>query len=548
MNNIVITCSYINPFMDIRINNETVSPYSELATIAHKPFHQIANILLKEIDNEVFDDYEIDYHATTFQYKILKQYMQSSEFCQNIYFHDITEYQNIEDINIRLLEIGNYYGIDFISLDATSVYFDNSCFPLLNEHFVQTTNFLEATIGVFDSEETAQNMRLPWKIILDEYIDISYDSGTAIVKVTKNNLSNFWEFYYIYQLMVPYIEQYFDALKYKNLNEEHQIEIRFFKYGKPTYYISKVPSVMEVHDSCSFHFHSYPVSSFTIECDNPSLLSYKNDFLTALHKGEAQLLIKNQDNVNVQIIQIKIIEHQYINQIQLVPDFTYLKVHDQGKINVIPIPSNAEDVNSLIYESSDSTILQINTQGIVTALREGIAKIRISGKKVSAELKIEIKPVLQSIYFAQSSLRLKTGDQLILECMLTPPNALSDGLTWSLDNKTITSFNPSKDGKKCKITAALNYEGKGNIRCYDADTNLSAICNFEVYRRSKHSKYGKVAITCWIFGIFLPFLLLISMATSIWGMTHDAEAESKRTYIICAIGSLMTLFVWLSQA
>lgn len=78
MNNIVITCSYINPFMDIRINNETVSPYSELATIAHKPFHQIANILLKEIDNEVFDDYEIDYHATTFQYKILKQYMQLS--------------------------------------------------------------------------------------------------------------------------------------------------------------------------------------------------------------------------------------------------------------------------------------------------------------------------------------------------------------------------------------------------------------------------------------------------------------------------------------
>lgn len=548
MNNIVITCSYITPFMDIRINTETVSPYSELATIAHRPFHQIANILLKEIDNEVFDDYEIDCHATTFQYEILKHYMQDSEFCQNIYFHDITKDQNIKDITARLFEIGNCYGVDAIQQDIISVYFDTSCFPLLYENFIQTTNVLEAAIGVFETEEAAQRMHLPWKVILDEGIDISYEQETTVAKVSRNTLSDFWEFYYIYQLMVPYIERHIDALKYKSLNEEHQIEITFFKTGKPAYYMSKFPSVMEVHDSTKFQFHSYPVSSFTIECENPSLLSYENDSLTALHKGSAQLLIKNQKNEIVQILQTEIIEHQYISQIQLVPDFTYLKVHDQGKIDVISIPSNAEDANSLTYESSDPTILQINPKGIVTALREGHAEVRINGEKVSAELPIEVKPILQSIHFAEPSIRLKTGEQIIIECMLTPPNALSEGLTWSLDNKTIASCNPSKDGKKCKLTAALNYEGKGNIRCYDADSNLSAICNFEIYRRSKQTKYGKTAIACWIIGIFLPFLLPISAAASIWGLTHDLEAPSKKTYIICAIGSLMTLFVWLSQS
>lgn len=137
---------------------------------------------------------------------------------------------------------------------------------------------------------------------------------------------------------------------------------------------------------------------------------------------------------------------------------------------------------------------------------------------------------------------------MILECNITPSDAPTENLTWELDNKTIASINPSKTGKRCQIIASTNYEGKGNVRCYDPNTKLGAICNIEVISRVKPSTAGKVALWCWLIGIIMPYLLPISIIAGIYGLSSDPEPDRRTKYIICTVGSIVTLLLWFMAA
>ena len=94
------------------------------------------------------------------------------------------------------------------------------------------------------------------------------------------------------------------------------------------------------------------------------------------------------------------------------------------------------------------------------------------------------------------------------------------------------------------LTASTSYEGSGNIRCYDSATDIGAICNIEVTSKIKPSMAGKVALWCWLIGIFVPFLLPISTIAGIYGLSHDEEEARRKRYIICTIGSILTLLFW----
>ena len=148
----------------------------------------------------------------------------------------------------------------------------------------------------------------------------------------------------------------------------------------------------------------------------------------------------------------------------------------------------------------------------------------------------------------QSSIRLRRGESVELECEVSPINAPTNTLKWELDNKTIASINPTKDGKRCRITAASSYEGKGNVRCYDATANVGAICNIQVINKVPANGFGKAALGTLIAGIFLPYLLPVSIIASALGLFVDEEPDHKLRYIGCLIGSIVILLFWIIAA
>ena len=67
MNNITIKNSYLTQKIELRINGEEISQYSRLAALSNAYLKQYMENLISNLDNEVFDDYNIDFYFENFR-------------------------------------------------------------------------------------------------------------------------------------------------------------------------------------------------------------------------------------------------------------------------------------------------------------------------------------------------------------------------------------------------------------------------------------------------------------------------------------------------
>lgn len=544
MNQVEIKYSYFSQKAELNINGEKASPYSEVITVLNRPFLEAASYIIRGLDNEVFDDYEIDLYATNFQYKLLLSMVQESEYCKAIHFNEIKSMISKEELIQRVSSISNQHNIFVDKRDIVQVYCVSNDVSVPQTNAFCTTNMPNADIGIFEGVETIPStIRIP--ILLSDSFGIEKKMERICYCIPKNEMNLFWEYYELDSIIIPMITKYLTALRYVKLSSIQKAEINAIRDNKPGYYIGEVPSTMDQGESVCIEFASFPSQSYMLKSEDSNIVTYHRNTMTANSPGIANLFISNKKGEIVASKTVNVISHQYAEEIRLIPRFDYLKRSERNRIDVIINPFNAEDAKNLIWEISNPDIIQADENGNVIALEEGKTTIRVSGRNTSATLGIEVKPILQGLYFSQQSVRLKSGESLILDCNVTPSEAPTENLTWELDNKTIASINPSKDGKRCQIIACTSYEGKGNVRCYDSNTKLGAICNIEVISKVKQSAAGKIALWCWLIGIIMPFLLPISAIASIYGILCDSEPERSARYIVCAVGSSVILLFWI---
>lgn len=544
MNHIKISYSYFSHKTEVNMNGEKISPYSEVTATLNRPFLEAVPHIIHQLDDEIFDDYEIDLYATRFQYELLLNMAEQSDYCKAIYFHKIETLIPKETVIDRLSNICSQHGISVKKNFLINVYSTNASIsiPLIPEFSrIDTPN---ADIGIFnDLESIPPTIRTP--LILSSSFGIQTNAGHIYYCIPKEQLDLFWEYYEYEFIFLPTITEYMTALRYTKLSDVEKTELDAMKNNQPAYYIIDVPSSVDQGDSFSIEFTSFPSHFFTLKSENSNIIGCKDNTFIANNPGTTNLIITDNKGTSVASKSINVIEHKYAEEIRLIPRFEYLKRSERNRIDVIITPPNAEDANKLVWYISDPNIIQVDESGNIIALEHGKSIICVSGHNISTTLAVEVKPALQGLHFSQQSIRLKNGEMTILDCHLTPEDAAIENLTWELDNKTIASINPSKNGKRCQIIASTNYEGKGNIRCYDSDTKFGAICNIEVISKVKQSTAGKIALVCCLLGIFIPFLLPVSTIASAYGLLCDSELEHHTRYKICAIGSIAILLFWI---
>lgn len=547
MNHIEIKYSYFSQKAELILNGEKASPYSESVAALNRPFLEAVPTIIQILDNEVFDDYDIDLYGIEFQYKLLLSVAKKSEYCKDIRYFPIESLLPKEKLMERISDLGEQNKIVIGKREPSKVYFSNDKYMSLPEAEFIYTEIPSADIGVFDENEIIpMTVRIP--LILSDSFEIVQKSGRTCYCVRADKIELFWEFYALEYVERPILMEYLTALRYIKLDNMQKVEFNAIKDNKPTYYINDIPSTLDKDESFAVDFRSFPENAFSIKIENIDIIEYQENTGLAKNPGTTLICICNNKGECVVSKSITVIGHQYVKEIRLIPRFEYLKQSERNRIDVVITPLNAEDANKLVWYNSNPNVLQIDESGNIIALENGKATITVSGQKVNTSLVVEVKPVLQNLRFVQQSVRLKNGEETILECEITPPDAPTVNLTWELDNKTIASINPSKYGHRCQVIASTSYEGKGNVRCYDAETKLGAICNIEVISKVKPGTAGKVALSCWLIGILFPFLLPISSIASFYGLACDPETEHRTRYIICAAGSILTLLFWIMAA
>lgn len=134
-------------------------------------------------------------------------------------------------------------------------------------------------------------------------------------------------------------------------------------------------------------------------------------------------------------------------------------------------PSDAKD-KSLTWESSDESIVTVDENGNIRAIKAGTATITVTtkdgGYKATATITVtkDIVPV-SGVSLDKTTLNLATGSSTTLKATVKPSDATNKGLTWKSSDPSIVSVD-----KNGKITGKK--EGTATITVTTSDGSYTA--------------------------------------------------------------------------
>ena len=222
-----------------------------------------------------------------------------------------------------------------------------------------------------------------------------------------------------------------------------------------------------------------------------SKVSMKDSVGYALIKGievgssDIEITVKDYDgNVKTDSVKVNVINSNQpvlVSSIALSPTSVTLNPNGTYKFNVTVSPSNATN-KGVTWSSNDTTVVSVDQNGNIKALKKGTAKIRVtaqdgSGKYAEASVTVESsKPtniLVTGVSLNASTVKMYVGQSYQLIHTIKPSNATNKGVTWSSSNTNVVSVSNGKivgkSSGKARITVTTN-DGR-----YSAYTDVTVI-------------------------------------------------------------------------
>ena len=222
-----------------------------------------------------------------------------------------------------------------------------------------------------------------------------------------------------------------------------------------------------------------------------SKVSMKDSVGYALIKGievgssNIEITVKDYDgNVKTDSVKVNVINSNQpvlVSSIALSPTSVTLNPNGTYKFNVTVSPSNATN-KGVTWSSNDTTVVSVDQNGNIKALKDGMAKIRVtaqdgSGKYAEASVTVESsKPtnvLVTGVSLNASTVKMYVGQSYQLIHTIKPSNATNKGVTWSSSNTNVVSVSNGKivgkSSGKARITVTTN-DGR-----YSAYTDVTVI-------------------------------------------------------------------------
>lgn len=139
-------------------------------------------------------------------------------------------------------------------------------------------------------------------------------------------------------------------------------------------------------------------------------------------------------------------------------------------------PSNATD-KSLKWKSSDSSIVYVNSKGVVQGMKPGKSAVitctTVSGKKI-AQCTVKVNPIkVKSVKLNKSEATLGKGSTLTLKATISPSNATNKSVVWRSSNTSVATVS-----SKGVVKGIGN--GKAVITCTTKDGSFTVKCTVTV--------------------------------------------------------------------
>src|SRR5260221_7316437 len=133
--------------------------------------------------------------------------------------------------------------------------------------------------------------------------------------------------------------------------------------------------------------------------DNTIVSVDNNGLLTAISEGEAIITVTNQTATITSVCLVSVLPK--LKGIAVTKDTVQMNAGDVKSINVTLTPLNS-DKSTLVWKSSDTTILSVNSTGIITAKKQGdaIVSVRNQNATLTAFCLVLVAPKIDDLTIA----------------------------------------------------------------------------------------------------------------------------------------------------
>ncbi len=152
-----------------------------------------------------------------------------------------------------------------------------------------------------------------------------------------------------------------------------------------------------------------------------------------------------------------------------------LKVGTTEALKATIAPAEATNKN-LTWGTSNSTIANVNSDGIVTAKKVGAATISVTtdGGNFSASCKVTVTQPVTSISLDKTTITLNNGSSATLIASVNPSNANNKNVIWSSSNTNVATVDSSG-----KVIAKEKGEAKITVKTVDGGKTASCAVTVE---------------------------------------------------------------------
>ena len=220
-------------------------------------------------------------------------------------------------------------------------------------------------------------------------------------------------------------------------------------------------------------------SKLTWKSSDPNIVTVDSDgVVRGINIGKATITVTSSNGKTATCIVEVTKDNVNVKKIKLTPTKAIIEVGTLTQIKTVIEPENATN-RDLIWESSDSNIAIVDSNGVVKGISVGTVTITAKTKdgKVIATTTISVNPKtttkqIESLTFAQDKVGVKKGETSELIVIVDPSELSSSKLTWKSSDSNIVTVDANGIVKGISV-------GKATITVTSSN-GKTATCTVEV--------------------------------------------------------------------
>lgn len=580
-----------NPYRcktQILINNNPISNHSKLTKYTSEPFNVWCNYILDLVYEETNEEFTLTFISRELEANIMKEIANNYTFCKDIVIEepiinysiskrlDILQniYKNLElddykqllnnklDVYFYNLDT-NHFNKNVLEVNSNKIYNNIELKKIYKIDDINIENLKDSIIVLkVESEEEVYKIynELNYKItefnfdnlvvIIDEIYLHNLKNNTykrfnkyGAKFVDSENISlcnNLINEVFIQNILTPKIVYITETIKEKVNSDLISIVTMF----EPEIRL-KTSNRIEKHCLSELVVDSFPRGynlDIDYKIDDDYIINIENRKVRGLNDGSTKLTVYVKDNPYIKdTIDIEVYSVIRVKEIELNIEKNVLVEGETLETNIVYQPYNAENIDSLKIQSSNSNIIQIDNSNNIKAINAGECSVIVRVDNISKEYKFIVKKEATKISIDSNIINLRVGDIHKIEAKVYPLDAIDDEIIIYSDNPEIVEVN----GKTLKA----NRFGEVKIIVTTNKRNIKEVINVKVestlYKAKKPNMFPKETLITSLLAI-LGALRHYIMYYIIFNLFDNTGMYDIAYYLEFGFGNMLRMYLPLS--